>query len=49
MLMLTHRGQEAADEHKKMLEAALNRNVKAATKTLTVHIEKGLEHTLAAF
>ena len=49
MLMLTHRGQEAADEHKKMLEAALDRNVEEATKTLTVHIEKGLEHTLAAF
>ena len=49
MLMLTHRGQEAADEHKQMLEAALNRNVEAATKTLTVHIEKGLKHTLAAF
>ena len=49
MLMLTHRGQEAADEHKKMLEAALDRNVEAATNTLTVHIEKGLEHTLAAF
>ncbi len=49
MLMLTHRGQEAADEHKKMLKAALDRNVEAATKTLTVHIEKGLEHTLAAF
>ena len=49
MLMLTHRGQEAADEHKKMLEAALDRNVEAAIKTLTVHIEKGLEHTLAAF
>ena len=49
MLMLTHRGQEAADEHKKMLEAALDRNVEAAKNTLTVHIEKGLEHTLAAF
>ena len=49
MLMLTHRGQEAADEHKQMLEAALDRNVEAATKTLTVHIQKGLEHTLAAF
>ena len=49
MLMLTHRGQEAADEHKQILEAALDRNVEAATKTLTVHIEKGLEHTLAAF
>ena len=49
MLILTHRGQEAADEHKQMLEAALDRNVEAATKTLTVHIEKGLEHTLAAF
>jgi DNA-binding GntR family transcriptional regulator len=32
-----------------MLEAALDRNVEAAKKTLTVHIEKGLEHTLAAF
>ena len=49
MLMLTHRGQKAADEHKNMLEAALDRNVEVATKTLTVHIEKGLEHTLAAF
>ena len=49
MLMLTHRGQEAADEHKKILEAALDRNVEAATKTLTEHNEKGLEHTLAAF
>ncbi len=49
MLMLTHRGQEAADEHKKMLKAALDRNVEAAINTLTVHIEKGLEHTLAAF
>ena len=49
MLMLTHRGQEAADEHKQMLEAALDRNVEAAKNTLTVHIEKGLEHTLAAF
>ena len=49
MLMLTHRGQEAADEHKQILEAALDRNVEAATKTLIVHIEKGLEHTLAAF
>ena len=49
MLMLTHRGQEAADEHKQMLEAALDRNVEKATKTLTIHIEKGLEHTLAAF
>ncbi|NCV50229.1 MAG: GntR family transcriptional regulator [Rhodobacterales bacterium] len=29
MLMLTHRGQEAADEHKQMLEAALDRNVEA--------------------
>ena len=49
MLMLTHRGQEAANEHKQMLEAALDRNVEKATKTLTFHIEKGLEHTLAAF
>ena len=49
VLMLTYRGQEAADEHKKMFEAALERNVEAATKILREHIEKGLEHTLAAF
>ena len=49
VLMLTYRGQEAADEHKKMFEAALDRNVDAATKILREHIEKGLEHTLAAF
>ena len=49
VLMLTYRGQEAADEHKKMFEAALDRNVEAATKILREHIEKGLEHTLAAF
>ena len=49
VLMLTYRGQEAADEHKKMFEAALDRNVEAATKILREHIENGLEHTLAAF
>jgi len=32
-----------------MFEAALERNVEAATKILREHIEKGLVHTLAAF
>ena len=32
-----------------MFEAALERNVDRAAQVLQTHIEKGLEHTLAAF
>ncbi len=49
MLVLTYRGEEAVDEHQKMFEAALARDVDCAVETLRVHIEKGLEHTLPAF
>ncbi len=49
MLVLTYRGKVAVDEHQKMFEAALNRDVDSATKTLKIHIEGGLEHALAAF
>lgn len=49
MLVLTHRGQDAVEEHRTVFEAALARDVETAAKTLKTHIDKGLEHTLAAF
>jgi len=48
MLVLTNRGEEAVDEHRKMFEAALARDISTATKTLQTHIENGLEHSLPA-
>ncbi len=49
MLVLTYRGEEAVEEHRQMFEAALDRDVERAAQVLQTHIEKGLEHTLAAF
>ena len=49
MLVLTHRGQEAVNEHKKMLDAAIGRDAKKASAILKTHIEKGLENALKAF
>ena len=49
MLVLTYRGEEAVEEHRRMFEAALDRDIERASEELKVHIEKGLEHTLAAF
>jgi DNA-binding GntR family transcriptional regulator len=49
MLVLTHRGEEAVEEHRKVFEAALARDIDTAADTLRIHIEKGLEHSLAAF
>ena len=49
MLVLTYRGEEAVEEHRKVFEAALARDIDTAAETLKVHIDKGLEHTLAAF
>ncbi|MDJ0629158.1 MAG: GntR family transcriptional regulator [Rhodobacter sp.] len=49
MLVLTYRGDEAVNEHRRMFEAALDRDVARASQELQTHIEKGLEHTLAAF
>ena len=49
MLVLTYRGEEAVEEHRAMFDAALARDVERAARTLQTHIEKGLEHTLAAF
>ncbi len=49
MLVLTYRGEEAVEEHRKVFEAALTRDIDIAAETLKTHIDKGLEHTLAAF
>ena len=49
MLVLTYRGEEAVEEHRQVFEAALRRDVDTAADTLKTHIDKGLEHTLAAF
>ncbi len=46
MLVITHRGQVAADEHKDIFDASLARNTKIAIEILARHIRKGLEHTL---
>ena len=48
MLVLTYRGKEAVEEHRTMFEEALARNVDAAVATLKLHIDRGLEHTIAA-
>ena len=49
MLVLTYRGEEAVKEHRQMFEEALARDKEASATTLKRHIERGLEHTLAAF
>ena len=49
MLVLTYRGEESVEEHRKVFEAALARDIDTAAETLKTHIDKGLEHTLAAF
>jgi len=48
MLVLTYRGAPAVEDHVRMLDAALNRDVETAVAVLKHHIHKGLEHTLAA-
>ncbi|WP_171181326.1 GntR family transcriptional regulator [Ruegeria sp. HKCCD8929] len=49
MLVLTHRGEKAVEEHRRIFEAALDRNFDRAAQELRAHIERGLEHTLTAF
>ena len=49
MQVLTFRGQEAADEHKNMLDAALDRDIERAQKILEDHIRGGLKHSMSAF
>jgi len=45
----TYRGKEAVEEHRKVFEVALARDIDTAAEMLKTHIDKGLEHTLAAF
>ena len=47
MLILTYRGDEAADEHRAIFEAALARDVPAAQAALKKHIIAGRDHALA--
>jgi len=47
--VITYRGKDAEEEHKKIFEAALNRDPETASNILETHITKGLEHTLKAF
>ena len=49
MAVITYRGKDAEEEHKKIFEAALNRDSSTAANILETHITKGLEHTLKAF
>ena len=49
MLVLTYRGEESVEEHRKVFEATLARDIDTAAETLKMHVNKGLEHTLAAF
>ncbi len=49
MLVLTNRGQVAVDEHKQMLQAALDRDTDRSIQLLEQHVLGGLEHTIREF
>jgi DNA-binding GntR family transcriptional regulator len=48
MLVLTNRGDVAAEEHRAMLDRALTRDADGASEILKTHIKGGLEHTINA-
>ncbi|MGI3185886.1 GntR family transcriptional regulator [Nioella aestuarii] len=48
MLVLTHRGEIAAQEHRAMFQAALARDADKAQSILETHIRNGLSHAMAA-
>lgn len=48
MLVLTNRGELAAEEHRAMLDRALARDAAGASEILKTHINGGLEHTVNA-
>jgi DNA-binding GntR family transcriptional regulator len=48
MLAMSYRGDIAIREHRMLLESALKRDAATACKVLTVHIDGGVEHALAA-
>ncbi|CDZ51652.1 GntR family transcriptional regulator [Neorhizobium galegae] len=47
MVALSYRGEIAATEHQKLLDAALRRDKEVAKTVLTIHIQDGVEHALA--
>jgi DNA-binding GntR family transcriptional regulator len=47
MLALSNRGEIAIREHRTLLEYALKRDAKAASKILSAHIAGGVDHALA--
>lgn len=49
MQVLSFRGKSAANEHKKMLDAALARDIEKAQKILENHVKGGLKHSMSAF
>lgn len=49
MQVLNFRGKPAANEHKKMLDAALARDIEKAQKILENHVKGGLKHSMSAF
>lgn len=46
MQILTYRGKSAVNEHRRLFEAAMERDIDRADKLLRHHIESGLKHTL---
>jgi DNA-binding GntR family transcriptional regulator len=46
MRVLTFRGENAAQEHRELLDAALERNAAGAQEILRRHIKGGVEHSL---
>lgn len=48
MVALSYRGDVAANEHKQLLDAAMQRDQTAARNILAVHIQGGVDHALMA-
>jgi DNA-binding GntR family transcriptional regulator len=46
MRTLTHRGEPAAVEHRRLLDAAMERDIGTAARVLRAHIEGGVAHSL---
>jgi DNA-binding GntR family transcriptional regulator len=47
MVAVVFRGQPAADEHRRLLEAALDRDFERAKTTLAAHVNDCVQHTLS--
>ena len=47
MIAFSYRGNEPAEQHKALLDAALKRDADVAVATLKVHVNNCVEHALA--